>query len=149
MAPTGNIRCKYQLSIQWFGKPYMNLDDDELRHYRYNYKRLRRHQGTGIESALDYVFVPKTKHSKDRESPTGGRQRIVCSCGRSVLTLYAGHELKHHKTLAIHTNWLGNKHDESVASTIDRQWVFSDEELLEYIVVKKARTLQDILNELD
>ena len=145
MAVTGNIRCKYQLSIEWFGKPYMKLDEDELRHYRYNYKRLRRHQGTGIERSLDYVFVQKSKHSTKAVC----RQRIVCSCGRSVLTTYAGHEFKHHKTLAIHTNWLGNKHDESIASTIDRQWVFSDEELLEYVVVKKRRALQDIINELD
>jgi hypothetical protein len=141
-----NNRCKYQLSIEWFGKSYMNLNEEELRHYQYNYKMLRRHQGTGIERAADYVFVPKSKHI----TTTGCRQRIVCSCGRSVLTTYAGHELKQHKGLAIHTNWLGNKYDESITSTIDRQWEFSDEELLEYIVVKKKpRALQDVINELD
>jgi hypothetical protein len=66
-----------------------------------------------------------------------------------VSTCYSGFELELHKQTGIHSRRLGNNPDESNISTIDRQWVFPDDDLLDGIRVKKLRTLQSIINELD
>jgi len=136
-----------QLSDVWFGKAYADLSDDEMRIYMRKYKVWRTAGCLGSRDEEPYVDLTRIK--KYAKGATTIRQRIQCSCGRVVSTTFTGFELEAHKQTGIHRKCLGNNPDESNISTIDRQWVFTDDDLIEGIRVKKARTLKDIINELD
>jgi hypothetical protein len=141
-----------QLADVWFGKTYSDLSQDEMRIYMRRYRHLQSTGAIGTQKDESYINVIRIKKYAKRPEAEGGgtlRQRIQCSCGRSVVTTYTGYELELHKTRGIHRRLLGNNPDRSIASTIDRQWDFTDDDLLEGILVKKPPTLQDFINELD
>ena len=141
---SGKRQKDIQLSDVWFGKAYAELSEDELRSYMRRYKMWRLTGDLGLQE--------DTSHIRIKKYATGGttfRQRIRCCCGRVVSTTYSGFELELHKTTNIHRRALGNNPDRSNVSIIDRQWVFTDDDLLEGVRVKRTRTLQDVINELD
>ena len=138
-----------QLADLWFGKPYSDLSKDELSIYMRRYRHLQNTGDIGTQKDESYLNVIRINKYAKREGGGILRQRIRCSCGRSVSTTYTGFELELHKARDIHSKRLGNNHDEPSVSTIDRQWDFTDDELLIGILVSEPPTLQDIFNELD
>ena len=142
-------RRSVQLADLWFGKTYSDLSKDELCIYMRRYRHLRDTGDIGTQKDESYLNVIRTKKYSQRECGGTLRQRIQCSCGRSVSTTYSGFELELHKARDIHSKRLGNNHDEPSVSTIDRQWDFTDDELLIGILVSELPTLEDVINELD
>ena len=132
-----------QSNVQrWFGKKFLDLTDDEIRLYN----RLTRADATARKEAKDKdkdtdpqeeetIYLEPLRYKKDIPK---GTQMIQCSCGFQIVTRYLGAEIKQHKKTAKHRRAVDGKPDESWQSLVDRQWNFTDEELLGGIEVKKV-----------